>query len=130
MSEDTLKIEVDFPVPVEVRDPHFQKLVNVVSQICDEWEDAHPDQIMWPFGMGSKPLTNFFLVDEEHPMKFDDTVLHIEVTCRERYEDERRHRTWRWGYPLTWSNVLRLLWDKILHPRILSRYRFELFRIR
>ena len=40
---------------------------------------------LWLFGYGSRPLTNPFLVDDDHPMEFDDSELYLECFAREDF---------------------------------------------
>lgn len=87
-SEDTVRIEVDFPVRVNINGTLFQELVGVITKICDEYEERHPDRVMWPAGMGSKILYMPMTAEEEKTqgMKFSDDVLQISCAERANYQ--------------------------------------------
>ena len=90
-------IEITFPVPVVLSREHEKRLVEVVSAICDDYEAAHHDRVMWPFGIGAKitymPMTHE--EEKERGMEFDDGVFSITVSERERYFPERYKPTRR-----------------------------------
>jgi hypothetical protein len=76
------KIEVVFPVPVEVP-PGFSRLLEgVVGMVCEKYKAENPERSMWVFGVGSKPL-----FQEPLEPKWDDSIYFIEVA--EREADER-----------------------------------------
>lgn len=95
LREDTAAIEVTFPSPVHISREHQGQLMDLVGKICDSYEDAHPDRVMWAAGYGGKitsmPITR---EDEEAgvPLSFDMSVLSIDCSERERYDTDRRHR--------------------------------------
>ena len=86
--EDTRGIEISFAAPVHLSRDQTRRLVELIDEICREYEKHHPDRVMWPFGMGQKMLTNPFMVDDEHPMEFDEGVFEIECAERENYDYE------------------------------------------
>ena len=92
-----VRIEVDFPLPVELSNEMQRGLMEAVGRICEDYNRAHPDRVMWPFGVGSK-ITRMPITAEEEAqfgIQFDDSVLHIEVAERERYADTFRPRAGR-----------------------------------
>lgn len=84
--EDTRAIEISFPVPVHLSEYHQRRLAELIGAICDLYEQHHPDRVMWPAGIGQKMLTNPFMVDDDHPMQFDESVFEIECCERENYD--------------------------------------------
>lgn len=84
--EDTSAIEVSFAAPVHITADQQRRLVELIDEICKGYEAKHPDRVMWPFGIGQKMLTNPFMVDEDHPMQFDESVFEIECAERENYD--------------------------------------------
>jgi len=87
--EDTLRIEINFPRRVNIPDSEFQRLVNTVSEICRQYEQAHLGRVMWPAGMGSKitymPMTREEELAGKH-MEFDTDTLSIDCCEREDYD--------------------------------------------
>lgn len=87
MSDNILRIEVTFPVGVELSDSWQQRLISLVDEVCTAYELSHPGRVMWPFGVGSK-ITYLPLTREEElerGIELDDNTLSIEVAERERY---------------------------------------------
>lgn len=81
------RIEITFPVPTDVPDALYQRLCNVVADICDGYEASHPGRVMWPAGFGAK-ITYMPMTAEEEAvrgMEFDDDTMTIECAERERY---------------------------------------------
>lgn len=87
-----LRIEINFPVPVELPDDFQRRLVALVDVACKAYEATHPGRVMWPFGVGSK-ITYMPMTKEEEDagmhMEFDDDTLEIEVSEREDYGDRK-----------------------------------------
>lgn len=83
-----LRIEVTFPVPVEVPNAMYQRLCDVINDVCKAYEAAHPGRVMWPAGFGSKitymPMTKAE-EDAGRGMEFDDDTMTIDCAERERY---------------------------------------------
>lgn len=83
----TLRIEVTFPVAVELPGDWDQRLISLVGEACKAYEAAHPGRVMWPAGFGSK-ITYMPMTREEEQtrgLEFDDDTLSIECFERERY---------------------------------------------
>lgn len=55
------KIEVVFPLQVEMSNNLQQELCEVIRKICKEYEKNNPGRAMWPSGIGSKMLSNPFM---------------------------------------------------------------------
>lgn len=85
MAEDTSRIEITFPVPVELTNDDQRVIDAIAAEVCDRWERAHPGRVMWPAGIGSKitymPMTRAEELAGKH-MEFDTGVLSID--CAER----------------------------------------------
>jgi len=73
-----VKIEIDFPAPVEFPEGWERVLDELVYMICKQYEKDNTDRVMWPAGHGSKPLW-----DEPNEPEFDDSIYHIDVAERE-----------------------------------------------
>jgi hypothetical protein len=86
----TRSVEIRFPVDVEFPEGFEQKLDALLGEVCDLYEKQHPDRVMWLLGTGCKMLTNPFMVDEDHPMEFDDSVYEVVMEERERYDSEKQ----------------------------------------
>lgn len=86
--EDTLRIEINFPVSVYISDRSFHRIVETISEVCDDYENRHPGRTMWPAGMGSK-ITYMPMTREEEKagrhMEFAKDVLCVDVAEREDY---------------------------------------------
>jgi len=82
-----VKIEIDFPLPVELPKGWEEKLSNLVSEVCDKYKQEHPDRVMWPAGHGYKPTyIPLTMEDEKHRgMEFDDSIFHISVSEHRNY---------------------------------------------
>lgn len=72
------RVEVDFPVAVELPPGWEQALDALVNMICEQYETEHPMQTMWPAGYGAKPQWR----EPEEP-SFDTSILFIQVAERE-----------------------------------------------
>jgi len=85
------KIEIDFPVPVNLPPGFEQVLSSVVGLVCRQYEKKNPERVMWAAGHGSKP-TYIPLTEEdekERGMEFDDNIYYIEVAERQKYKNEK-----------------------------------------
>jgi hypothetical protein len=90
------KIEISFPVAVELPPGWERALDALVDMVCERYEEAHPGRTMWPAGYGSKPIWR-----EPQEPEWDDSVYLIEVAEREAHpkELERRARRAAVGKP-------------------------------
>lgn len=81
------KIEIVFPVPVDIQEGWRQKLNSLVKEICDKYKQEHSGRVMWPFGTGYKPTyIPMTAEDEKHRgMEFDESVWQIEVAERKKF---------------------------------------------
>ena len=84
----TSAIEVSFAEPVMISRELEVRLHDVISDICKEYEKAHPDRVMWLFGYGQKMLVSPVMIGDDEPIPFDETTLSIECAERERYDKE------------------------------------------
>lgn len=85
------RIEIDFPVAIDLPDGWEQTLDGLISMICRQYEKENPDRVMRPLiGHGSKPIWN-----EPHEPEYDDTVYRIEVTEREDLHGSNKHNPMR-----------------------------------
>ena len=78
------KIEICFPCEVELPDGWEYTLDAMVRMVCEKYQAANPDMVMWPAGYGSKPIFN----GSSNEPWFDDNVYQIEVMVR---EDDHGH---------------------------------------
>ena len=85
-AEDIVCIEVSFAAPVHISAEHQQRLVELIGEICNAYEQRHPDRVMWPFGIGSKMLCHPMMLSDDEPIPFDDSVFSIECAERENYD--------------------------------------------
>jgi hypothetical protein len=85
MSEDTSRIEITFPVPVELTNDDQRVIDAITAEICRRYERCHPGRVMWPAGVGSKitymPMTKAE-EDAGRHMEFDNKVFAIDVAER------------------------------------------------
>ncbi len=81
------KIEINFPVPVELSTEHQQALDAAASVICKAYEKANPTRTMWPAGIGSKIIYMPMTLEEEEArgLEFDNDVFAIDVAERANY---------------------------------------------
>lgn len=84
----TNRIEINFPVDVEISEANYRRLDKVLRHICDDYEKTHPDRVMWPFGMGDKMLVNPLMLGDDEPIPFDGNVYAVEIAEREVNKDE------------------------------------------
>jgi len=85
-----LKIEIPFPVFVELPPGFEQTLDALVGMVCKAYEKENPDRVMWPAGIGAKPIWR----EPEEP-QFDSSILEISVEEREASEREINRRKQR-----------------------------------
>lgn len=78
------KIEVDFPVEVDLPDGFIQDLDELLTKVCKLYKRQHPDRTMWVFGVGQKMMINPMLIEDDKPIPFDDKILHFEIYEREK----------------------------------------------
>ena len=78
------RIEIDFPVTVELTQAHQQILNQVLTMICTDYERANPSRVMWAFGQGFKMLANPLALSDDEPIPFDENTYHIEIAEREK----------------------------------------------
>jgi hypothetical protein len=78
------KIEIDFPVEVELPPGFTRALSVIVNLVCERYKEQHPGRTMWPAGHGAKPLWR----EPEEP-DFDDSILHFMVAERKKYPKEQ-----------------------------------------
>lgn len=91
-----VRIEISFPVPVEIPAGWDQALDALVNMVCKAYEAQNPTRVMWPAGNGSKPKFSqadaVFLgktpdpnAPESGEPTWDDSVYEISVSEREDY---------------------------------------------
>lgn len=85
-------VEITFNSPVTLSQEFKQKLDEILTKVCKEWEAENPGQIMWPFGSGFKMLCHPMMIEDDKPIPFDESCYHIEVTNRKAYEGERNFK--------------------------------------
>lgn len=86
------RIVIDFAASVELADDMQQAIVKLASIVCDDYERAHPDRVMWPFGIGQLPTYIPMTREEEEAgrhLEFDETVFSVDCHERERYADSK-----------------------------------------
>jgi len=88
------KIEIDFPVPVELPDGFEQTLSSLVGMVCKAYQKENPTRTMWAAGHGFKPtfIPMTRKEEEERGPEFDGTIYHIEVCEQEASEKEMVRR--------------------------------------
>ena len=97
------RIEVDFGIPVVLSDEHQRKLNELIRSITDAPWNAPKNGVHWASGYGSRPKWSrsdaAFLgvaADPDAPdsgePEFDDSILHIETTCRAFVSEKERQR--------------------------------------
>ena len=88
-------IEVGFPVEVELPDGFQQRLCELISEVCREYEVKNPNRVMGVFGVGQKityaPMTRE--EEESRGMEYDESTLQIEVAERENYNKPKTQPT-------------------------------------
>jgi len=88
MSKDTQRIEIVFPMKVDISERPRDLIHQALSVICEE--NCPEDSLMWPSGHGFKPtfipLTQY--EEQFRGMEFDETVEYFEVSCREASSKE------------------------------------------
>lgn len=88
MTTTVRRIEINFPVPVELTDAAQQQLDAIAAELCKAWQAQHPGRVMWPAGIGSKitfmPMTAE--AERERGLEFDDDTFEIECAEREDYD--------------------------------------------
>ncbi len=84
--ETTTAIEVTFAAPVHLSQSHQTRLFDLIGDICKAYEAEHPERTMWTACIGQKMLSNPFMVDDDHPMQFDESVFVVECFERENYD--------------------------------------------
>lgn len=80
------RIEVSFPIAVEVTDAFIQELLLLISTgPCTDFERLHREcgAKMWPSTVGAKMLRHPLALEDGESIPFDEDVLHIGVSYRE-----------------------------------------------
>lgn len=85
------KIEIVFDVPVEPPEGFYRALDGLINMICMKYQSENPDRVMWPAGSGSKPLFNPYMVSDDEPLPFDNSIYFLECTEREDYHGNNPH---------------------------------------
>lgn len=88
MENKITRIEITFPEPVEIASDTYRAFVELADEVCRDYEAANPQRIMWPAGIGGKMTGNWMFDDDD--LEFDMTVLAIDCSERERFDDERK----------------------------------------
>ena len=91
MSQKIEKIEINFPVEIELPDGFEQALSSLIGMVCKQYERKNPTRVMWTAGHGSKPIR-----DEAHEPTFDDSVYVITVAEREDTSGRNIYRYKNW----------------------------------
>lgn len=76
------RIEVYFPIPVEITREQHIALDKIVSEICKA--NTPPGHVMWPAESGSKITCPIEMLSDEEPIPFDDDTYFIGCCCREK----------------------------------------------
>ncbi len=84
------KIEISFPVGIDLPPGWDRTLDALVGMICEQYEEDNPTRVMWPAGQGAKPLWR-----EPQEPDWDTSVYYIEVAEREAYPKEIERREWQ-----------------------------------
>jgi hypothetical protein len=87
-----LKLEINFPVEMEVTREHLQLLEEIACKVCALYETQHPGRIAWAFGQGQKMLIHPMAIEDDKPIPFDESTFEIQVAEREAYPGERNHK--------------------------------------
>jgi hypothetical protein len=78
------KIEIDFPVEVEITENDCQLISAVIANICER-ESQKKECLLWLFEQGSKvtyiPLT--IEEEKEHQIEYDDDVEYFGVSMKD-----------------------------------------------
>lgn len=77
-----LQIQIQFPRRVKLSSKQQQRLASIISEVCKE--NTEPGMVFWPSEFGQKMLSNPFMVDDEHPMEFDEDTFFIGCCEREK----------------------------------------------
>jgi len=76
------RIEIYFPIPVEIKNEQLKAIHEAVSQICKD--NTPPGHVMWPAESGSKITVPIEMLSDEEPIPFDDDTYFIGCFCREK----------------------------------------------
>lgn len=90
IKEDTSAIEITFAEPVNITRYQQLRLVELIGEICRDYEARHPDRTMWVFGIGQKMLCSPFMLSDDEPIPFDESTLSIECAERENYQYDKK----------------------------------------
>ncbi len=80
MTDKTKVIEITFPVEVEFPLGFERTLDALLGMICEQYQKENPDRVMWPAGMGGKPMGNIMISDN---VDYDMSYLCIDIAERE-----------------------------------------------
>lgn len=81
------KIEIQFPVDVEIPKDWDRRLHDMVREVCEQYKKENPERTMWPCEIGFKPTyIPITRADElKRGMEFDESCFCIGVHEREKY---------------------------------------------
>lgn len=75
-----LKIEIAFPIPVEVNNLVLKLIDSIISTgVCQEYNKANPDRVIWVAGYGDKPIWR----EPEEP-SFDASCFQFDIAEKEK----------------------------------------------
>lgn len=81
MSSNILRIEINFPVRVEVTNEEEMELTRLIDRVCKR--NSNENQTLWTAGIGSK-ITYFPIMEGDGPIEFDDDTFCIDVGLNEK----------------------------------------------
>jgi hypothetical protein len=83
----TRKIEINFPVPVELPPGFEQALDGLIHLVTERYRCDFPNRTMWPAGHGCKPNPGY--------TSFEQDIYVVDVVEREKTHKERKRDTRR-----------------------------------
>jgi hypothetical protein len=88
------KIEIDFPIAVNMSVEAQTALNKAIEIICKEYEENNPGRVMWTFAHGCKPTYIPMTAEEEkhRGIEFDKSIFHMEIAERQGHQSELERR--------------------------------------
>ena len=83
------KIEILFPTPAPLRGSAERALDAIASAVCEDYQAAHPDRVMWPSAIGAPPTAAFFA--DAPGEQFESGVFQIACSEREDFYGNNPH---------------------------------------
>ncbi len=82
MAQEICSIHIDFADKVHLSRRDTLRFVEAIERVCEKYADRHPDKLMWISGYGARMLMAPGMVDDDHPMQYDESEVHFQCSVK------------------------------------------------